>query len=291
MPPLTLEQTQAAQTLIDLALAEDLGTAGDRTSQALLPTNWPGQAVITARSAGVVAGMPLVEMTLASLDPLLRVNPLASDGDRIQPGQPLAQCSGPMRSLLSAERTALNFLQRLSGIASLTRQFLDAVAGLNVAILDTRKTTPGWRRLEKYAVRVGGGSNHRFGLYDAIMIKDNHLAALASTHNAIDEALRRAHAHGDGVPIILEVDDLTQLQKVLRCADRPDIILLDNMSFDQLREAVALRNAHAPDILLEASGGVNLHTVRRIAETGVDRISVGALTHSAVALDIGLDYA
>ncbi|MCS7047311.1 MAG: carboxylating nicotinate-nucleotide diphosphorylase, partial [Gemmataceae bacterium] len=204
------------------------------------------------------------------------------------PGDHLATISGRMRSLLAAERTALNFLQHLSGIATLTRRYVEAVAGLPVRILDTRKTLPGWRLLEKYAVRQGGGDNHRRGLYDAILIKDNHLAALHRSANPVAAAVLAAQEKCPDLPVEVEVDSLAQLPQALAC--RPAIVLLDNMSLEQLREAVQRRNRQAPDVLLEASGGVTLQTVRAIAETGVDRISVGALTHSAPALDISLEY-
>jgi nicotinate-nucleotide pyrophosphorylase (carboxylating) len=199
----------------------------------------------------------------------------------------LATARGPIPSLLTAERTALNFLQHLSGIATQTRRYVDAIAGLPARILDTRKTLPGWRLLEKYAVRCGGGHNHRTGLYDGILIKDNHLAAIGKA--SVREAVRLARGGPFGqLPVEIEVDTLAQFDEAL--AVGPDIVLLDNMTAEQMREAVRRRNAAAPKVLLEASGGVNLTTVRTIAETGVDRISVGALTHSAPALDIALDY-
>ena len=214
----------------------------------------------------------------------------------MQPGDPIAVVNGLLEFILTAERTALNFLQHLSGVATLTRKYVDAVAGLDCRILDTRKTIPGWRLLEKYAVRCGGGHNHRMGLYDGILIKDNHLAALNSQGFGIYDAVEMAQKLvGGSVPIELEVDNLDQFDDALAC--RPEIILLDNMSLDDLREAVRRRNLEEPRIdpnttavLLEASGGVNLETVRAIAGTGVDRISVGALTHSAPALDIALEY-
>jgi nicotinate-nucleotide pyrophosphorylase (carboxylating) len=195
-----------------------------------------------------------------------------------------------MHAILAAERMALNFLQHLSGIASLTRRYVDAVAGLPVQILDTRKTTPGWRLLEKYAVRQGGGHNHRLGLFDGILIKDNHLEALHLGQEGIGQAVQAARDKvGESVTVEIEVDSLDQLDRALACG--PDIVLLDNMGPELLREAVRRRNAVAPKVLLEASGGVTLAAIRDIAETGVDRISVGALTHSAPALDIALDYA
>jgi nicotinate-nucleotide pyrophosphorylase (carboxylating) len=212
-----------------------------------------------------------------------------TDGQRGEKGTELARVSGGVRTLLAAERTALNFLQHLSGIATLTRRYVDAVAGLPVQILDTRKTTPGWRLLAKYAVRCGGGHNHRMGLHDGVLIKDNHLAPFGSGPDAITKAVQAARAKvGHTVPLEIEVDTLEQLDAAL--AVRPDIVLLDNMTLDQMREAVRRRNAVAPEVKLEASGGVNLESIRGIAETGVDSISVGALTHSAPALDIALDY-
>jgi nicotinate-nucleotide pyrophosphorylase (carboxylating) len=217
--------------------------------------------------------------------------PLVEEGTRLSPGTALASVRGSMAAILSTERIVLNFLQRLSGVASLTRKYVDLVADLPVRILDTRKTTPGWRLLEKYAVRCGGGHNHRMGLYDGVMLKDNHLAALARTGAAgtISEAVRRVRQkYGTSVPVEVEVDTLQQLDEALTAG--PDMVLLDNMTVEMLREAVQRRNKAAPGILLEASGGVNLQTLRGIAETRVDRISIGALTHSAPALDIGLDY-
>jgi nicotinate-nucleotide pyrophosphorylase (carboxylating) len=199
----------------------------------------------------------------------------------------LATVTGPLRAILAAERTALNFLQRLSGVATLTHKFVAAIEGFRTQVLDTRKTTPGWRRLEKYAVRAGGGTNHRFGLHDAILIKDNHLAGLGGDVRRAVEAARAATGNGR-VPVEVEVDTLEQLESALSA--RADIVLLDNMTLDQLRSAVEHRDSIAPEVKLEASGGVTLTTVRDIAATGVDRISVGAITHSAPALDIGLDF-
>jgi nicotinate-nucleotide pyrophosphorylase (carboxylating) len=199
----------------------------------------------------------------------------------------LATVSGSLQSILAAERTALNFLQRLSGVASLTRKFVEAASGFRAQLLDTRKTTPGWRLLEKYAVRAGGGTNHRVGLYDAILIKDNHIAGLGGDVRKAVQAARDFPGNA-GLAVEVEVDTLVQLEYAL--AVHADIVLLDNMSLDQLRAAVSRRDAVSPRTLLEASGGVNLNTVRDIAATGVDRISVGAITHSATALDIGLDF-
>ena len=289
MTPFTDAEAAACRALIDLALREDLGTAGDLTTQAFIPTDRAGRAAFVARSPGVLAGLPAAEMVLKAIDPTLGFHPLVADGTRVLRDDRLAVVSGSMRSILIGERTALNFLQRLSGVATQTRKYVDAVAGLRVAILDTRKTTPGWRLLEKYAVRMGGGQNHRIGLYDGVLIKDNHLAAMAEVAGSpVVAAVTAARAAvGPGIPVEVEVDTLDQFDQALTCG--PDIVLLDNMTLDQMRECVRRRNAFAPGVKLEASGGVTLATLRNIAATGVDRISVGALTHSAVALDIALD--
>ena len=283
---LTPAEAASADALIRLALAEDLGDAGDRTSLATIPEATRSRAAFVARSVGVVAGLPVAELVCRAVSADLTFAP-APDGTATARGTVLATVSGPLRAILAAERTALNFLQRLSGVASLTRTFVDAAAGFPAKMLDTRKTTPGWRLLEKYAVRAGGGTNHRVGLYDGILIKDNHLAGIGGDVRRAVEAAR-AYPGNAGLPVEVEVDTLDQLEHAF--AVRADIVLLDNMSLEQLRVAVARRAAVAPDVLLEASGGVNLATVRDIAATGVDRISVGALTHSAPALDIGLDY-
>ena len=286
--PLTAAETATARRLIDLALAEDLDAAGDVTSLATIPGDSAGRAVIIARAAGIVAGLPVAALVFETVDPKTTFTSAIADGTAVQSGTELANVVGPKRSILTAERTALNFLQRLSGVATLTRRYLDAAGG-KTQVLDTRKTTPGWRLLEKYAVRMGGGHNHRVGLYDGVLIKDNHLAPFGSGPEAITKAVQAARAKvGHTVPLEIEVDTFDQLDAAL--AVRPDIVLLDNMTNDQMREAVRRRNAIAPKVLLEASGGINLDTVRTIAETGVDRISVGALTHSAPALDIALDY-
>lgn len=287
--PLNAAET-AARALIALALAEDLGETGDRTSLATIPAEATATVAFVARARGVVAGVSVAEMVCAAVDASLTFRGELADGSPVQRGTLIATVSGSLRSILAAERTALNFLQRLSGIASLTRKFVDAVVGLPVQLLDTRKTTPGWRLLEKLAVRAGGGTNHRIGLYDAILIKDNHIAGLGEPGSAVRRSveLARAFPGNAGLSVEVEVDSLDQLRQVLPV--QPEIVLLDNMTNDQLREAVTIRNALSPGTKLEASGGVNLSTVRGIAETGVDRISVGAITHSAVALDIGLDY-
>jgi nicotinate-nucleotide pyrophosphorylase (carboxylating) len=274
--------------LIDFALTEDLSDDGDVTSRATIPAGRPGRAAFVARGPGVLAGLEAAERVCLRVDPQLQFAALRQDGYRVGANETFATVEGPMRSILMAERTALNFLQRLSGVATLTRQFVDAVAGLPVKILDTRKTTPGWRLLEKYAVRMGGGTNHRIGLFDMVLIKDNHLAAITPKDTAIRQAVEAARSEFPTLPVEVEVDSLDQLDQALEV--RPDVVLLDNMLPDQMVEAVRRRNAVAPEVKLEASGGVTLQTVRTIAETGVDRISVGALTHSAKALDIALDY-
>jgi nicotinate-nucleotide pyrophosphorylase (carboxylating) len=283
----TAAEAAACRTLVDLALAEDVGPTGDRTSVALIPADQPGKAAFVVRTPGVVAGLPAATMVCAAVDPALVFATQVADGSAVNCGDTLAVVSGPLRSILSAERTALNFLQRLSGVASLTRRYVDAITGTRAKVLDTRKTTPGWRLLEKYAVRMGGGTNHRLGLYDGILIKDNHLAGLGSD---IPKAIAAARGFpgNAGLPVIVEVDTLDQLDAALPC--RPEIVLLDNMTPDLMRHAVKRRDAVSPTTLLEASGGVNLTTVPGIAAAGVDRISVGALTHSAPALDIALDY-
>jgi len=288
--PLTAAETVAARALISLALAEDLGDTGDRTSLATIPAEATATAAFVARTPGVVAGVSVAGLVCAAVDATLTYRAELADGSPVQRGTRIATVWGSLRSVLAAERTALNFLQRLSGVATLTRKFVDVVDGLPVQLLDTRKTTPGWRLLEKHAVRAGGGTNHRIGLYDAILIKDNHIAGLGEPGSAVRRSveLARAYPGNAGLSVEVEVDSLDQLRQVLPV--RPEIVLLDNMTNEHLREAVAIRNALSPETRLEASGGVNLNTVRGIAEAGVDRISVGAVTHSAVALDIGLDY-
>ncbi len=278
-----------AEALIDLALVEDLGERGDLTSMLTIPSQAQGAARFAARSGGVIAGLPIVALLAARFDLAATWQVLVDDGDPVAPGAVLARVAGPMRSLLAMERTALNFLQRLSGIATLTARFVAEVAGTKAVILDTRKTTPGWRALEKQAVRCGGGQNHRAGLYDAVLIKDNHLAWLADGGDPIGTAIKAARAHAPaGMVVEVEVDSLLDLERALEC--NPDIILVDNLGPDDLAEAVRRRDARNPRVLLEASGGITLATVGALARTGVDRISVGALTHSAPALDIGLDF-
>lgn len=280
------QETESAwKALLELAIREDLGKQGDLTSLALVPAEAHGRAAVVARQSGVVAGLPAAR---AVLEGRAAWTAEAADGQPVQPGQRLAWIDGPARAILGTERIVLNVLGRLSGIATLTRRYVEAIAGTRARIYDTRKTTPGWRRLEKYAVRCGGGWNHRTGLFEAILIKDNHLAYGASGAYTPADAVRIAR-RGTDVIIEIEVDTLDQFEQVVPAG--PDIVLLDNMSPGVLRQAVALRDAGYPQIELEASGGVNLDTVRAIAEAGVDRISVGALTHSAVGLDVGLDWA
>jgi nicotinate-nucleotide pyrophosphorylase (carboxylating) len=278
-------QSEEIRAAVKAALAEDIGT-GDATTLATVPEHAQATAVISAREPIVVAGLEFAMIAFQESSRDIDVIEQCADGDSIPPGALLVSLRGAARGILTAERVALNFLQRLSAIATLTKSFVDAVAGSHSKILDTRKTTPGWRLFEKYAVACGGGTNHRFGLYDLILIKDNHLAALRNEKpNAISAAVSRARAHYPQLKVEVEADHLEQVEQALEAG--ADMILLDNMKPDQLRAAVALAKGRAT---LEASGGVNLETVRAIAETGVDFISVGALTHSARAVDIGLDF-
>jgi nicotinate-nucleotide pyrophosphorylase (carboxylating) len=270
---------------VKTALAEDLGP-GDVTTLATVPKTAAISAVMRAREPLVVAGLDFAEAAFRQLARAIRIKRLVREGARARAGEGLVRLSGQARAILSAERVALNFVQRLSGVATLTAQFRRAVQGTKAQILDTRKTTPGWRRFEKYAVACGGGCNHRFGLYDLVLIKDNHLAALRNAKpNAIAAAVSRARKKYPQLKIEVEADTLAQVAQAV--AAGADIILLDNMTPAQLRRAVKLVAGRAQT---EASGGVNLKTVRAIASTGVDFISVGALTHSARAVDIGLDF-
>jgi nicotinate-nucleotide pyrophosphorylase (carboxylating) len=281
-------ESQACQELVDLALREDLGDQGDITSRSLVEDRAQGTAVCRARQAGIVAGLDALALVFRSLDASIEIAYRVQDGQHVAAGNDLATIRGRFQTILAGERSALNFLQHLSGIASLTARFVAAVAGTRATILDTRKTLPGWRLLEKYAVRCGGGSNHRIGLYDAVLVKDNHLAALGGAQS-LPEAIARVRKDiKSEIPIIVEVDDLEALEAALN--QRPRVILLDNFSVSQIREAVKRRDTTAPAVLLEVSGGVTLANVQAIANTGIDRISVGALTHSAPALDIGLDF-
>ena len=267
---------------IEAALAEDLGLPGDITTNATIPAEASLSAVIAARKAGRVAGLPLAEAAFRHLDPAVAFRTVTGDGEDVGPSGAVAEVRGNARALLSAERVALNFLGHLSGIATHTSAFAEAIAGTNARICCTRKTTPGLRAFEKYAVRMGGGVSHRFGLFDAILIKDNHVAAAGGIGAAIGLAKRAA---GHLVKIEVEVDSLAQLEEALRFPI--DVALLDNMSAADMRQAVAMAKGRA---VLEASGGVTLANVREIAATGVDLISVGALTHSSPVLDLGLDF-
>lgn len=264
------------------ALAEDLGLSGDITTHATIPAGTRASGVIAARKAGTVAGIQLAETAFKTIDPFAQFEIVIGDGGTVEPGGVIARVAGDARALLIAERTALNFLGHMSGIATLTARYVAAVAGTKARIIDTRKTTPGLRALEKFAVRCGGGVNHRFGLFDAVLIKDNHIIAAGGIGDALDRA--RAYA-GHMVKVEIEATNLDEVDEALKFA--PDALLLDNMSPDLLKAAVAEVAGRA---VTEASGGVTLETVRAIAETGVDLISVGALTHSAPVLDIGLDF-
>lgn len=277
----------AEMRLIELALAEDIGS-GDVTAGYFIPESCRARGLVVVRRPGVVSGCGVAARVFRAVDPLLDVEVLVPDGSHVVAGAVLMRVEGAARSLLTAERTALNFLQRLSGVATLTALYVAEVKGTRARILDTRKTTPGFRMLEKAAVVHGGGSNHRFGLYDRAMVKDNHWVAEGGL-DAVADAIRRLKRDHPGVEVELEADRLEQVREFLGM-EGVDHILLDNMTLEQMREAVAMRgDACVP--LLEASGGVDLSTVRAIAETGVDFISVGALTHSAPALDMGLDFA
>lgn len=267
------------------ALAEDLGS-GDVTTLATVPANAKSIAFMNAREPLTVAGIEFAVTAFRQLSPKIQIKKTARDGQRVKAGAPLLKISGSSRAILSAERVALNFVQRLSGVASATAQFADAVKDTSARILDTRKTTPGWRRFEKYAVACGGGKNHRIGLFDMVLIKDNHLVALRNEKpNAIAAAVARARQKSPKLKVEVEADTLEQV--ALAADAGADIILLDNMPPARLRQAVKIIRGRAQT---EASGGVNLKTVRRIAQTGVDFISIGAITHSARAVDIGLDF-
>jgi nicotinate-nucleotide pyrophosphorylase (carboxylating) len=285
--------------ILRLAIREDLDRSVDLTTMAIVPPGVTGSAALISRSHGVAAGIDLIDEMLEELDAKIHWDQRVGDGQNIEPGQVLSVLSGDARDLLTCERTILNVICRLSGVASLTHRYVQAVAGSSARVYDTRKTTPGWRRLEKYAVRCGGGHNHRLGLYDGILIKDNHLACRAAASGELLDpgqavALAKAFLAAGSVKFVhppmieIEIDRIGQLASAL--AAGPNIVLLDNMGCELLREAVAIRDRLAPEVELEASGGVNLSTIGGIAATGVNRISVGALTHSAPVHDIGLDW-
>ena len=280
-------QLTAAEIIraVRAALAEDLGS-GDATTLATVPPGAKSVALMRARESMVVAGIQFAETAFRQLSAKFKIQKLARDGQKISAGKTLLKISGSSRAILSAERVALNFVQRLSGVATATALFPNEIKGLNARILDTRKTTPGWRRFEKYAVACGGGKNHRLGLFDLILIKDNHLVALQNAKpNAIVAAVVRARKKFPKLKVEVEADTLAQVAQAAEAG--ADTILLDNMTTAQLRAAVKIIHGRAE---AEASGGVNLKTVRAIAATGVDFISVGAITHSARAVDIGLDF-
>ena len=266
--------------IIRRALAEDVGT-GDVTTLFTVSPDAQAVANVVAKSAGVIAGLPLVERVFDMIDPSLMMEYIVEDGEHVRPGQTIFNIMGPAQSILIGERVALNFLQRLSGIATKTARFVELAAGTRARIVDTRKTTPGLRVLEKYAVRVGGGHNHRFGLYDAVLIKDNHIAASGGITQAVQSAFAQApHT----MTVTVECDTLAQVQEAVDAG--ADIVLLDNMSVEQMEQAIEIVAGQAAT---EASGGVTEETVAAIAQTGVDIISIGALTHSAPSLDISLD--
>ncbi|MCI2430015.1 carboxylating nicotinate-nucleotide diphosphorylase [Candidatus Acetothermia bacterium] len=267
--------------IVERALQEDI-SSGDVTTEALCSPTEQARAVIRAKESCVVAGLPIAEMVFHLLEPQLRSVAKARDGDRVTAQTEIAEIVGSLRAILQGERTALNFLQRLSGIATQTARFVEAVKDFPVQILDTRKTAPGLRILDKYAVRIGGGRNHRLGLYDGVMIKSNHIRACGGLISAIERVRRQAPAT---VKLEVEVQTLAELEEALRA--EVDIIMLDNMSLKEMREAVKMARRSGP--LLEASGGVTLENVREIAATGVDFISVGALTHSVRAIDMHLE--
>jgi nicotinate-nucleotide pyrophosphorylase (carboxylating) len=268
---------------IAIALAEDIG-AGDLTTNMFVPERLRASGRIVTREKAVVAGSETAAEVFRRVDPACEIKILRQDGEETAPGEIILEVRGPARALLTAERVALNFLQRLCGIATLTRQFVDAAANPRVKIIDTRKTTPGMRKLEKAAVVAGGGANHRFGLFDMVLVKDNHLAT-SGGFSDFSERVRQIHQQRPGVRVELEADHLDQVRSFVEI-EGVDIILLDNMSPAQLREAVALRKGN---IKFEASGGITLKNIRRVAATGVDYVSVGALTHSARAIDLSME--
>jgi nicotinate-nucleotide pyrophosphorylase (carboxylating) len=277
--------------LVDLALSEDLGTGAytaeqDVTAAWTVPAGTRAKAVISARASGVIAGLELVRSVFLRLATDVSVEAAVADGQRVAHGDVIVRVCGPASALLAGERTALNFLQRLSGVATLTRAFVDAVAGTTARITDTRKTTPGFRLLEKYAVRQGGGTNHRMGLHDAVLIKENHAACAGGVGAAVAQARRASRAAGRSIQIYAEAETLDEVLELIESgADR---IMLDNMGLDAMSSAVMSVRAASPEIEIEATGGITLSNVHGVAGTGVDLISIGALTHSAAALDLSL---
>lgn len=290
IPDFNLQCRTAAQQLVELSLYEDLQDVGDLTSFSTIPEHLTATVQLVARQSGVLSGLAILPLVFERLPGGVQSTLLLQDGAAVQAGTVIAELSGPVRSLLIGERTVLNLVSHLSGIASRTAEFVRRVQGTSATILDTRKTLPGYRALQKYAVRCGGGVNHRMGLYDGVLIKDNHLAARGeqSCAEAVAEARQWTTERGLPAAVEIEVDTLEQLRDALQA--RPEIVLLDNMAPDLLRQAVRIRDELSSGTLLEASGGVNIETVRAIAETGVERISVGSLTHSSPALDLGFDW-
>jgi nicotinate-nucleotide pyrophosphorylase (carboxylating) len=285
------ECESAATLLVRMALQEDLRDVGDLTSLSTIPSELNASVNIVSRQSGVVCGLAVMPIVFSEMAANVSFDCHVTDGDTIAAKSVLASLTGPVQALLTAERTVLNFMTLLSGIASSTAQFVKEVQHTKAVILDTRKTFPGYRLLQKYAVRCGGGTNHRMGLYDGILIKDNHIAARrdSTCAAAVKDARRYAQSRGLTAKIEIEVDSLDQLKDALR--ESPDIILLDNMPPDTMKQAVSIRDLSASPLTeLEASGGVSLQTVRAIAESGVDRISIGSLTHSSPALDIAFDW-
>jgi nicotinate-nucleotide pyrophosphorylase (carboxylating) len=285
--PTTIFQPDV-EAIIRLALSEDIGT-GDVTSLATVPTGRMASGVMLAKAEGVLSGIEVARAVFQTVDPAITFTPHLADGDRLTPGTAIAAVAGPARALLTAERTALNLVQRLSGVATQTARYIAATEGTNASIVDTRKTTPGLRLLEKRAVMHGGGRNHRFGLADGVLIKDNHLAAIGGARRITTAVERARQLAPHTLKVEIEVTSLDELREALDA--RADIVMLDNMDTPAMAEAVAIRDAHAHHALLEASGGITLARIPEIAATGVDLISVGALTHSAPALDISLDLA
>lgn len=288
-------EVAAARRLIKAAREEDLASVGDVTTAALVDVRRQAEVTIGARQGGVIAGLPMIALVRDEFQSRFDIHPMVQDGDHVAAGTIVARLRGNVADLLIAERTILNLLSYLSGIATTTRRYVNAISGLRAGVYDTRKTLPGYRLLAKYAVRAGGGRNHRIGLYDQILVKDNHLADWIAAHQELSTAdsLRLAVEHAAAsqprLLIEVEVDSIEQLRAVL-CGP-VNIVLLDNMAPAQLRDAVALRDAKAPHVELEASGGISLETIRAVAESGVERISVGALTHSPTILDLGFDWA
>lgn len=281
---------RSARSLVEMALREDLGDSGDITSESTISPELTATINIVSRDKGIVCGIPLIPLVFQQLQADMVVDRRCQDGDSVVAGSLVASVTGRVRTLLTGERTLLNFLIHLSGVASHTAAFVERVKGTRAQIFDTRKTLPGYRWLHKYAVRCGGGVNHRMGLYDGILIKDNHVAARGDgiVSAAVSDAREWMSKRRLALPVEIEVDTLEQLRDALR--EVPDIVLLDNMGPELLSEAVRIRDQTSPRTRLEASGRVTLETVRAIAESGVDRISIGGLTHSAPALDLGFDW-